>query len=246
MLGVAQQVVEHPGQLVRVPLAPQFGGQVQGAGQLLFPEHRFKLTGHLLQQPFQVHGLGVQFQVGEVEPGDLEKFVDQVFQPLGLVQGDAGVPGPQFGADLGFVLQQGQIADDAGQRGFQVMGQVHDQVVFPLLRFPGSGGIGQGFLPGQFQPHFRFRQGGGKFDLSLGGVGQAVGHGNDLAQVPLSPPQEEIGHRHPAQGQQHPDQEEGGVPHKPRHVVDSPQQHLERKHSGGYQTGPVQVLNGAV
>ena len=49
MAGVAQQVVKHPGQLVRVAGIVHPGRQVQGAGELLLREHGLKLADHLLE-----------------------------------------------------------------------------------------------------------------------------------------------------------------------------------------------------
>lgn len=71
--------------------------------------------------------------MGQVKAGDLKKFVDQPLQPLRFAQGDAGIFGPHGRAEVRLVPQQGQIADDTGQRRFQVVGQVDDQVIFPLL-----------------------------------------------------------------------------------------------------------------
>ena len=59
-----------------------------------------------------------------------KKFVDQLLQPLGLVEGNAGVFGPKLRRDLGFILQEGEISDDAGERRLQVMGQIDNQVIF--------------------------------------------------------------------------------------------------------------------
>lgn len=92
-----------------------------------------KLIGHLLQHAGQVHLLFCQGQVGQAEPGDVKKFIDQVLQTLSLVQGDAGVFGPQLLGDLGLVPEEGEVANDTGERGLEVVGQVDNQVVFPLL-----------------------------------------------------------------------------------------------------------------
>ena len=80
----------------------------------------------LLQHPRQVHALPLQLQAREVEAGDVEELVDEVLQPLRLLQGDAGVPGPDLRGDLRLIPQEGQVADDAGQGRFQVVGQIDD------------------------------------------------------------------------------------------------------------------------
>ena len=74
--------------------------------------------------------------MAEVEAGDLEKFIDEIFQPQGLVQCDTGVAGAGRCGQVWLLLQQGQVADDAGQRGLEVVGQVDHQIVFALLGLP--------------------------------------------------------------------------------------------------------------
>ena len=119
---VAQQVVKYPGELVRVAIVLQPIGQREGTGQPLFRELGLKLAGHLPEHQSQVHWLLLQLQVGEVEAGDVEKLVDQLLQPFRLVQGDVGVPRAQLQGDLRLVPEQGEVANDAGQGCFQIVG----------------------------------------------------------------------------------------------------------------------------
>ena len=124
MEGVAQQVIEHPGQLVRVAVVCQTGRQLQFTPQVLFRELGGKLTGHLLQHPGQVRRLLLQLQMGQAEAGDVKELIDEVLQPLRLLQGDAGIPAPQLRGELRLVPQQRKVADDAGERRLQIMGQI--------------------------------------------------------------------------------------------------------------------------
>ena len=73
---VAQQVVKDPLQLVRVADHHHVGGQGEIPHQVHLCQNRLELKGHLLQHPGQVDLLPLQGQVGQAEPGDLEKFVD--------------------------------------------------------------------------------------------------------------------------------------------------------------------------
>ena len=84
--------------------------------QVLFRQDRIKFGGDLFQHAAQVHALGFQRERSEVEARDVKKFVDQIFQPRRLVQGNAGIACAHFRRNLRFIPQQGQIADDAGQR----------------------------------------------------------------------------------------------------------------------------------
>lgn len=72
-------------------------------GHALFRQHGLEFADHLVEHPVQVHGPLLQLQVGEIEAGDVKKFVDQVLQPLRLVQGDTGVPAPKLCRELRFI-----------------------------------------------------------------------------------------------------------------------------------------------
>ena len=78
-------------------------------------------------------------QSAEVHPGDVEKFADELLQPLGLVQGDARIFGPLLRRESRLVVEQVEVAQHRGERGLEVVGQESHQVLPPLLRFPGLG-----------------------------------------------------------------------------------------------------------
>ena len=61
--GVAQQVVEHPGEFFPVAGAQQLLRQVQAAGEVRLRQHGAELADHLLEHPGQVRGLLLQFQI---------------------------------------------------------------------------------------------------------------------------------------------------------------------------------------
>ena len=183
--GVAQQVVEHPGQLVRVTGVGKALREGQPAGEPRLLQHGGKLAGHLPEHERQVHRPLLQLQVGEVEACDVEKLVDELLQPLRLVQGHPGVPGPEGGGDIGLVPQEGEIADDAGQRGFQVVGQIDDQVVFPLLRLPGGHGVPQSPLPEQVQLVLNILHSAGQEDRCFVRMSQLLRRVNDFLQLLL-------------------------------------------------------------
>ena len=118
---------------------------------MLFGQHGTELTDDLLQHPGQVGGAAVQFDVRKVKAGNIKKFVDQIFQPFGFVQRNASITGTQFRRNLGLITKEGQVSDDAGQRCFQVVGQVDDQIVFALFGFPGKVGVVLYLLAGNAQ-----------------------------------------------------------------------------------------------
>ena len=71
---------------VRIAAQRQILGRFQRAGQILLRKHRPKLKCELLQQPRQIDPAVLQRDFREIEPRDLKELVDQVLQPLGLVQ----------------------------------------------------------------------------------------------------------------------------------------------------------------
>ena len=219
MAGVAQQVVEYAGHLVGVAAVFQPGRQVGTAGQALLGQHGAKLADHLLHHAGKVGGPAVQFNVGKIEPRDVEKFVDEILQPFGFVQRDAGVPRPHLWRDLRLIPQKRQIADHTGQRRFQVVRQVDDQVVFALLGLTGDGGVALHLLAGQPQ----FGLGGGQHvgQVGRGGVRvhQAAGGLHDPRQVPLIQPEKRPSHPQPAAGQQQNDEQYRHIPHRVHQIV---------------------------
>ena len=220
MAGVAEQVVKHPGQLVRVAVIFQAGGKLQGAGQVPLPQHGGELADHLLEHPAQVHGLLLQLQMAEVEAGDLKEFIDELLQTLRLVQGDAGVAGAQLRGELGLVTEQCQIADDAGEGGLQVVGQIDHQVVFPLLRLPGGPLGTQGLLPGQVQLVLHALHGGGQADGLLRGTGELGGGADQRIQLANWTGDEVPADDHPAQQDHRYAEKEVVVPDPQEQVVE--------------------------
>ena len=107
----------------------------------------------------------------QLETGDLEKFIDEFFQPLRLFQSDAGIFCTQFRRDIRLILHEGKVADHAGQRRFQVVCQIDDQIIFALFRLF----CGKCILIGRFpQPvqivldsFYRSRKGDGPFGFLL-------------------------------------------------------------------------------
>ena len=77
----------------------------------------------------------------KVHAGDVEKLADKLFQPPGLVQGDAGVFGPLLRGEPRLVVEQVEVAQHRGQGRFEVVGQEGHQIAAPLFALPG------GFLP---------------------------------------------------------------------------------------------------
>ena len=95
----------------------------------------------------------------QIVPGNVEKFIDQLFQPVGFVQGDADVLFPEFLGQRGRFVQQAEITDHGGQRGFQIMGQVGDEIVL----LPGFLGKQPFFFQGSFPQLPDQKTDGGKF-----------------------------------------------------------------------------------
>ena len=199
MEGVAQQVIEHPGQLVRVAVVCQTGRQLQFTPQVLFRELGGKLTGHLLQHPGQVRRLLLQLQMGQAEAGDVKELIDEVLQPLRLLQGDAGIPAPQLRGELRLVPQQRKVADDAGERRLQIMGQIDHQIVFPLLCLPGSPGVPQGPFPDGVQLPLQVLHGLRQLNGLLSRLGQLLCRRGQRVHQPHGAGNEGIADSHPAQ-----------------------------------------------
>ena len=96
-------------------------------------QDRLKLIHELLQQAGKIDFAVLQRDGGQAVPRDFQKLVDQVLQPFRLSQGDGEILFPQFLGELLFIPQQVQVADGGGQGRFQVVSQVHHQIVFLLL-----------------------------------------------------------------------------------------------------------------
>ena len=96
MAGVAEKVVKDPGQLVGIAGIGQLRRQVQHAAQVPLRQLGLKLAANLFQHPAEVRGALLQLQMRQAEAGDIKELVHQIFQPFGLVQGNANVAGLQF------------------------------------------------------------------------------------------------------------------------------------------------------
>ena len=136
--------------------------------------------------------------MAQAEPGDLEELVHQLLQPQGLFQGDAGVAGPGGRADVRFVHQQVQIADHAGERGFQIVGQIDDQIVFSLLLLAQSRSGPQPLLPGLVQLILHGFQLGPQSDEVLPRAGQTAGGLGHLVQIAQRLAEDPAGNEHRA------------------------------------------------
>lgn len=86
MAGVVEQIIENPGYFVRITDRPQLPRQVQLAGHPPLGQDRSKLAAHLLQHPLQIGVSLLQFQMGKAEAGNIKEFIDEVLQPLSLLQ----------------------------------------------------------------------------------------------------------------------------------------------------------------
>ena len=133
---VAQQVVEHPRQLVGIADQMDFIPHIDRHRQLLFFQQRIKLLHQLLQHHPQVNAVVVQLDGLQIKASDIEEFVDQLLQPVRFVQRDGGILGALLHRQVGRFLQQAQIADHRSERCFQIVRQIHHQVVFALFRLP--------------------------------------------------------------------------------------------------------------
>ncbi len=143
----------------------------------------------LLQQAGQIDSAVFQSHAGQAVFCNFQKFIDQLLQPFRLGQGDGEIFFPQLLGELPFVPQQMEIADRGGQRCFQVMGQIHNQIVFPLL-----GGQHIAFLP--VNPELRRvqlplygQQLGGQGYFSGNVLEQGVQTGVDFLEISCEPPE---------------------------------------------------------
>ena len=100
---------------------------------------------------------------------------------------------------MGFILQKRQIADDAGKRRFEIVGQVDNQVVFPLLGILCGSGIPQSPLPNQVQLILRVCQSVGQHDGAFVGVSQLLGCRGHQIQIPEGSGDEAVGDPGPSQ-----------------------------------------------
>ena len=95
------------------------------------------LVDDLHQQIVEIHRLGVDGDLLGVVAGDLKKFGDHFLQPPGFFQRDVYILGPLLRRQLRHLLQQIQVSQHGGQRGADVVSQIQNQLILPLLRGPG-------------------------------------------------------------------------------------------------------------
>ena len=141
--GVAQQVVEHALELVRVAGDADVRRGEHAAGKALFRQQRREFVRRLRQHTREADRLQLQREAGERKARDVEEFVDEVLQPLGLVQGDGEVMLPQLGGYVPLVAQEREVADDGGEGRFQVVREIDDKVVLALVRLLGRQAAGE-------------------------------------------------------------------------------------------------------
>ena len=90
----------------------------------------------MLEQLTQVDGHQINRGAVLLNLGVFKQVLNQVLHLLGLVVGDVGVLDDVFFGLVLVVFNQAQVADDRGQRGPQVVGNVGDQLVLGLFRRP--------------------------------------------------------------------------------------------------------------
>ena len=95
-------------------------------------QYRIKFLCHLHKHIGQIQFLFFQENILEIILGDLKKFLDQPLQPFGLFQGNVGILFLLGLRHIRGLVKKGQIPQDRSQRGFQIMGKVCDQIIFPL------------------------------------------------------------------------------------------------------------------
>ena len=119
---------------------------------MLFREGGFEFAACLLEHSCEIDGSELKRQVRQIKAGDFKKFVNQLFETLGFVEGDSRVPGAQLRRNLRFIAQKRQVADHACQRRLKVMREIYDEVVFSLLGFPHGGLAAKSVLPHRVEP----------------------------------------------------------------------------------------------
>ena len=152
--------------------------------QVLLLQHRLKLIYQLFQKAGEIDAAVLQGDVGEIEPGDLKEVIDQIFQSLRLAEGDGKILRPELLWKLSCIPQQIQIADDRSQRRLQIMGKIHDEIVFPLLRLLQQADIIQRLFPRQIDLIFHIKHLFRESDGILPGMGEALRRIDDIIQIP--------------------------------------------------------------
>ena len=113
--------------------------------------------------------------MGEVEAGDVEKVVDEILQPLGLFQGNAGVARSKFRREIRLVGKERQIAQDAGEGRFEIVRQIDHKIVFSAALPPWHSGVPQRLGADQVELSLRLAHGRGQGNGLLRGMRQLFG-----------------------------------------------------------------------
>ena len=203
--------------------------QRQLAAEILLLEHRCKLAGKLLQHPLEIGVAALQLQMGEVEAGDVEKVVDEILQPLGFFQGNAGVARPKFRREIRLVGKERQIAQDAGEGRFEVVCQIDYQIVFSLLCLLGMLGVPQRLGADQVELGFRLAHGRGQGNGLLRGMRQLFGCAQHGLQLPVGTRQIEVADDHPAHQYDRCHHQGDIVPDPDEQIVDGRRRPVQRR-----------------
>ena len=142
---VFEDVAEYPRQLVRVGAQGQVFARVQDDGIAPAGKYRGQFVRQLREKEAEVDRRFRQLDLLGVVSGDFEELMDHFLQPVSLVQRDPHVFGTLRCRHAGGFLQQIEVADDRGEGGADVVGEVHHQFVLPLL---GEGGVRFALLQG--------------------------------------------------------------------------------------------------
>ena len=130
--GIFHDVVKHAGHLVAIHKYRQVLVHINLCFLMLFVENGVELIGDLRQQQAQVDVAAREHNIGEIKACNVEELLDKRVEPVRLVKRHARKVRALLDWQLGGLLQQGKVADHAGERRAQVMRQVCDQVVLAM------------------------------------------------------------------------------------------------------------------
>ena len=119
---------------------------MERGGEIFLCELWLRFEDELLEQERKIHALRRERNFREVETGDLKKFVDQSVKAFGFDQCRGEITCAHVGGQRWFVTQETQITDDRSQGRFEIVSEVHDEVVFTRLGVCCSAGVVQRFL----------------------------------------------------------------------------------------------------
>ena len=139
--GVADQVLEHPVQPVAVGGDPDRGLRQTGPqGKAALLDGLTHVRKGLAKQLCKINRLYIYAQVARSGLAHLEHVPHHDLEPLGLVGEDTNVVLHMVGQAL-LLLEQLGIADDGGEGGFEIVGDVCDQLhLHPLAHLFGQCG----------------------------------------------------------------------------------------------------------